>query len=228
MQEETSLIAGLQTTAVGSPTKGHTVIVLLHGYDMKPADLTPFAHSMEVPALFLMPRGRLSSPSGNYAWWEIDIQARSRALANGPRDLAQEKPPGLAAARVQLNSFLDAVRSQYQPKRLVLGGFSQGGMLACDWVLHTTSLIDGLILLSASRLDFDNWLLLQDRLRQVPVFVSHGQKDADLAFSAGEQLMAFLVSAGASVAWMPFDGGHEIPFLVWRELRKFLRGIARH
>ncbi len=39
--------------------------------------------------------------------------------------------------------------------------------------------------------------------------------------------MTFLVSAGASVAWVPFDGGHEIPFMVWRELRKFLRSIAR-
>lgn len=228
MQEDIVEIAGLQTAVIGSQAKGRTVVVLLHGYDMKPADLAPFAHSIEVPALFLMPRGRLSSPGGNYAWWEIDVQVRSRALANGPRDLAQEKPSGLAAARVQLDSFLGAVRSEYQPRRLVLGGFSQGGMLACDWALHTASVIDGLILLSASRLDFDNWLPLQERLRQVPVFVSHGQKDADLAFSAGEQLMAFLVSAGASVAWIPFDGGHEVPFKVWRELRKFLRGIARH
>ena len=100
-------------------------------------------------------------------------------------------------------------------------------MLACDWVLHATNRIDGLILLSASRLDFYNWLPLQERLRRLPVFVSHGREDTDLAFSAGEQLMAFLVSAGASVTWTPFDGGHEIPFLVWRELRRFLRGSSR-
>jgi phospholipase/carboxylesterase len=228
VQEETSLVAGLHTTAVGLPTKGGTVVVLLHGYDMRPADLIPFAHSINVPAAFLVPRGRISRPSGNYAWWEIDTEARSRALANGPRDLAQEKPAGLPAARVQLNSFLAAVRSEYRPNKLVLGGFSQGGMLACDWLLHTTDLIDGLVLLSASRLNFDNWLPLQSRLDQVPVFASHGQKDADLAFSAGERLMAFLVSAGAEVTWIPFEGGHEIPFLVWRELRRFLRNIARH
>lgn len=226
MQEDIRQIAGLQTTVVGSQAQGRAVVVLLHGYDMKPAALAPFAHSMRGPALFLMPQGPVGSPGGNCAWWNIDTAARSRALAGGPRDLVHESPAGLPAARDQLSFFVDAVRADFQPKHLVIGGFSQGGMLACDWLLHAGSYIDGLMLLSASRLNFAEWVLLQERLRQVPVLVSHGHKDADLAFAAGEQLMAFLVAAGASVTWTPFDGGHEIPFVVWREMRKFLRSIA--
>jgi len=27
---------------------------------------------------------------------------------------------------------------------------------------------------------------------------------------------------GAAVDWLPFDGGHEIPLVAWRRLRKFV------
>jgi phospholipase/carboxylesterase len=53
--------------------------------------------------------------------------------------------------------------------------------------------------------------------------MSHGEADPDLAFSTGEALRDVLAAAGASVEWVPFEQGHEIPLLVWRRLRKFLQ-----
>jgi len=55
----------------------------------------------------------------------------------------------------------------------------------------------------------------------LPVLVSHGTHDPDLAFSAGEALRDFFRSSGARVTWQPFEGGHEIPLIVWRALRRF-------
>jgi phospholipase/carboxylesterase len=68
----------------------------------------------------------------------------------------------------------------------------------------------------------DEWLPLTNRLQGVPVFVSHGTQDLDLAFSAGEALRDFLSGAGANVTWIPFDGGHVIPLPVWRAFKRFL------
>jgi predicted esterase len=31
----------------------------------------------------------------------------------------------------------------------------------------------------------------------------------------------------APVTWVPFDGGHEIPLIVWRALRKFLNALLK-
>jgi hypothetical protein len=28
------------------------------------------------------------------------------------------------------------------------------------------------------------------------------------------------------VHWVPFDGGHELPLVVWRRLRQFLLNVA--
>ena len=224
-------IAGLRTTAVGNPDAPMT-LVLLHGYAMQPSDLAPFAHSIGIPAYFLLPQGPLSSPNGGHAWWEVDLEARESALSIGPRDLANDHPHGLGAARQQFGQFLAAVRAEVKPGRtasrtIIIGGFSQGGMLALDWVLRGNQRIDGLALLSTSRVALGEWEPQRERLRNLPVFLSHGATDRDLAFAAGERLRDFLLESAVQLTWTPFEGGHEIPLVVWRGLRKFLAALLK-
>jgi phospholipase/carboxylesterase len=230
-------IAGLRTTAVGNPDAPLT-LVLLHGYDMKPADLAPFAHSIGIPAYFLLPQGPVSSANRGHAWWEVDLEARESALSVGPRDLANDHPHGLAAARRQFGQFLAAVTAEGKPGPMasrttrrrpttIIGGFSQGGMLALDWVLRGNQRVDGLALLSTSRLALSEWEPQRERLRNLPVFLSHGATDRDLAFAAGERLRDFLLESAAQLTWTPFEGGHEIPLVVWRGLRKFLTALLK-
>ncbi len=214
-------IAGLRTTAVGDP-KAPLTLVLLHGWAMRPSDLSPFAHSIGIPAYFLLPQGPLESPEGGHAWWEVDVEARAAALAAGPRDLANEYPRGLEATREQFGRFLAAVTAEVKPARTVIGGFSQGGMLALDWVLRGNQPVDALALLSTSRLALKDWEPRRARLKNLPVFLSHGATDRDLAFATGERLRDFLLESAARLTWTPFEGGHEIPLVVWRGLRKFL------
>jgi phospholipase/carboxylesterase len=59
------------------------------------------------------------------------------------------------------------------------------------------------------------------------VLVAHGTRDEELAFNAGELLADFARSGGARVTWLPFDGGHEIPLVVWRALRKFVLALPK-
>jgi len=224
-------IEGLRTTAVGNPDAPLT-LVLLHGYAMQPADLAPFAHSIGIPAYFLLPQGPVSSPNGGHAWWEVDLEARESALSIGPRDLASDHPRGLGAARQQFGQFLAAVTAEVEPGRtasrtIIIGGFSQGGMLALDWLLRGNQRVDGLALLSTSRVALSEWEPRRERLRNLPVFLSHGATDRDLAFAAGERLRDFLLESAAQLTWTPFEGGHEIPLVVWRGLRKFLAALLK-
>ncbi len=217
-------LAGLPTTVIG-PEDAPLAVVLLHGYAMRPSDLAPFAHSIGIPALFLVPQGPVTSPVGGHAWWSVDLDAREAAIAAGPRDLSDDHPRGLPAAREQLGRFLEATTTRLGPRRQVLGGFSQGGMLSLDWVLHAEQPVDALVLLSASLLSMSDWLPRRARLQNLPVFVSHGTADPDLAFAAGERLRDFTLQSGARGTWVSFDGGHEIPLVVWRGLRKFLTAL---
>jgi phospholipase/carboxylesterase len=218
-------IAGLQTTVVGI-TDTPLTLVLLHGYAMRSTDLAPFAHSLGLPALFLLPQGPVTSPNGGHAWWTVDPESREAALRVGPRDLVDDYPQGLAAARHHLGRFLTTAAEQFKSKRIILGGFSQGGMLALDWALRGDRTVDGLLLLSASRLAIRDWDPRRPRLRNLPIMISHGAADTDLAFSAGERLRDFLLASQAQVTWVPFEGGHEIPLIVWRGIRKFLADLT--
>ena len=107
-----------------------------------------------------------------------------------------------------------------------LAGFSQGGMLISDaFMRHPERLrVTGLALFSTSRIAVDEWPAPESCVaaRGLPVLLSHGRADADLAFAAGEGLRDVFVRAGAAVTFLPFDQGHEIPLVVWRGFRRFL------
>lgn len=216
-------IAGLRTLRVAPPAPSGLVVVLLHGYAMRPEDLAPFACSLGVAAEYLIPEGPLEAVPGGRAWWSVDETLRVRALSAGPRDLAAEDPAGAPNARRRLQSFVDAAIAPHQALAIV--GFSQGGMLAGDAVLRGELSVSALALLSSSRIAVREWDAASGRLRGLPMLVAHGRRDDDLSFAAGEALRDFARRAGAAVTWVPHEEGHQIPLVVWRQLKHFLRQL---
>ena len=224
MREEELELAGLRVVSVGDPEEARQVVVLLHGFQMEPRDLSPFAHSLGAPAWFLFPEAPNAAEPRGRAWWHIDAKKRDEALLKGARDFAEQHPPDLPVARAQLLSLVTSLLPRIGTRPFVLGGFSQGAMLTCDTVLRSTFPLSAMVLLSGSRIAFDEWepLLPSGRLRDLPTLVAHGKTDADLAFTAGSALRDCLTTAGANVTWQEFDQGHEIPLVAWRTLRKCL------
>jgi phospholipase/carboxylesterase len=200
------------------------VVMLLHGLTMRPAVLQPFAESLAPVACTWVPAGPVVYPDGSRSWWPVDLDKRVARLAAGPVDLADRSPAGRLAAHAALDEALAEARSAHPGLPIVLAGFSQGGMLALDWWLlgQRSSDVHGLVLLSSSRIALSEWQPQLHRLAGLPVLVAHGRQDQDLAFAAGEGLHRMLLDAGARVHWLPFDGGHELPLVVWRGLRRFV------
>jgi phospholipase/carboxylesterase len=213
-------LGGLSAITIGDPG-APTVVVVLHGRMMSATDLSPFAHALGVPAYFVFPDAPLPAVPQGRTWWPVDAEARAQRRVDGAADLHALDPPGRAVARERLASLCAEVSSG---KRLVLVGFSQGGMLAMDHVLHGGR-VDALVLLSSTRIAFSDWQPRLPRLAGLPMLIAHGHADGELAFAAGEGLRDAAVRGGADVQWLPFDGGHEIPLVVWRGLRHFLRRL---
>jgi phospholipase/carboxylesterase len=232
-------LAGLDVQLVDTLDRpAAPIVVLMHGFSMSADDLSPFGASMAMPAVFLFPDGPIdlgdapaavASPAPARrarAWWRIDTVARDAAIAAGiDRDLSGETPAGLPDARTRLVTLLDQVEARWPGRPLFVGGFSQGAILSLDMVLRTGRRPAGLVLLSGARVDAAGVrpLMTAGALAGLPVFQSHGRADTELSFRAAERLSAELAAAGADVTWRPFDGGHEIPLPVLRELKKFIR-----
>ena len=212
------------------------VVVLLHGWGAPGDDLVPLGSEIdappgtryafpEAPLALQMGFGGPSSASGR-GWWALDIERRQREIAAGrARDLSREVPKGLAEARAKVLALLEDLEHRLGARQVVLGGFSQGAMLACDVALHASKPPAGLVLLSGTLLAADEWTPLMPNRKGLRVFQSHGSADSLLPFFMAEQLRDLLMQAGLSVEWIGFRGGHEIPGIVLDKLGGYLRTV---
>jgi phospholipase/carboxylesterase len=207
------------------------VIVLLHGYGAPGDDLVVLADYLDAPSgtRYLFPAAPLPIPLGygdSRAWWIIDMaKIQADRAAGRIRDMSGEIPVGLVQARERVAALLKDVHHKLgaDPKKTILGGFSQGAMLSCDALLRSGQPYAGLIQLSGTLLAKQEWGPLLPKHKNLPVFQSHGTGDEILAYVMAERLRDEFVRAGLKVEWVPFRGGHEIPEPVLRKLGQFIQ-----
>jgi phospholipase/carboxylesterase len=209
------------------------LVVLLHGFGAPGNDLVPLANVLDVPTgtRFVFPEGPLTLSFGQRdarAWWLIDMARIAQDQAAGRvRNLSNEIPKGLAPARDTMLAFLKEVERTFSadPRKTVLGGFSQGAMLTCDAMLHTDRPYAGLVQLSGNLLAQPIWNSLMPKRKGLPVFQSHGMQDEILPYIGAERLRDALSRSGLAIEWHRFRGGHEIPEPVLRRLGVFLTKV---
>src|SRR3569623_2716564 len=107
MPQKSFVRGPLRGRAVGDPDTSRAVVVL-HGREMRAADLAPFAEALQNEAFWLFPDAPLAAASGGRTWWDIDSEARIRAVAAGPLEHSAMDPPGRAAAPAQLGAMQTA------------------------------------------------------------------------------------------------------------------------
>lgn len=228
---------GLEVRIVGGPDRegggAGPVVLLMHGFGAPGDDLVALWRMLDVPEdiRFVFPAAPLVLNLGfgeSRAWWMLDMERLTQKRAQGDWDeLTKEIPVGLHSARDQLLRFLDEMESRLPgpAQHLVIGGFSQGAMLACDLVLRTKRPLAGLVLLSASVIARDDWVSLIPNRQGLRVFQSHGTDDPLLSCHVAQQLRDALTAGGIDVEWHEFRGGHEIPMQVLDRLGHFIRTI---
>lgn len=212
----------LRVHVVGGPVEpGGAAVVLCHGFGAAGDDLVSLARGVDVGGgvRWFFPEAPLTIDFGGgmagRAWWPIDMVALQSAMMRGEsRDLEGAEPPGMSEARVALEGSIAAlVRDQgLDPSRTVLGGFSQGGMLATEVALHATSPFAGLAVLSGTLMCRERWTTAARRQgAALHAVVTHGRRDPLLPFAGAEALRDVLLGAGADVRFIAHGGQHEIP-----------------
>ena len=194
------------------------VVVLMHGFGAPADDLVPLAGVLGAPpgARFAFPGAPGALPpmwGPGRAWWMI-AQSRFERIARGDYEgLADEVPPELEAARGAVVAMLAELVGELgaPAEQTVLGGFSQGAMLACDVALRTGRPLAGVVLMSGSFICRPEWLRLLPERTGLRVFQSHGAQDPMLPFALALELRQAMNAAGIPVDFVKFRGGHEIP-----------------
>jgi phospholipase/carboxylesterase len=209
-------------------------VILCHGFGAPATDLVPLAPElMSVEARlaervrFIFPGAPLTlaewgMPAGR-AWFHLPEEIMRGQLRDW--DLfAREVPPGMPAARRAVMSVVEAVSTQMKLPygRIVLGGFSQGGMVTTDVALRLEEAPAGLCILSGTLTSEAEWRQKAQARKGLPVFQAHGRDDTVLPFSAAERLRDVLTESGLSVDFLPFHGPHTIDSEELERLAAFL------
>lgn len=204
-------------------------VIFFHGYGADANDLYPLGEMISTQKThnWLFPNGPLEVPIGpawmGRAWWNIDMMEIQRAMEAGTtRDFSNETPKGFEKARDMAMEMIKQLRVPWN--QIVLGGFSQGAMLATDLYLRAPETPKGLVIMSGTLLNQDKWKELIPARAGEKFFQSHGQTDMVLGYKQAQKLETLLTQNGMKGSLMSFRGGHEIPQQVLLKIGEYING----
>ena len=196
----------------------HPTILTLHGWGANALDLLGLApHLCDGRFLVLCPQGPVQTPIApgmtGYGWYP--------STRGAPPNM-----PNILSAREQLLAFLDAALTRYpiDPQKLLVLGFSQGGVMAYSLALIQAERFAALVALST-------WLPpeLLDALpaaeacQQLPTLLQHGTRDEAIAVDRARTSVETLRQLQVPLTYREYDMGHEINSQSLMELSTWLQ-----
>ena len=200
-------------------------VIWLHGLGADGNDFVPIIGEMRLPAAlpirFVFPHAPVRPVTLNNgfrmrAWYDLSAgDITNRADVAGVREsqahvealIAREKARGIEA------------------RRIVIAGFSQGGVIALHTGVRHAERLAGIIALST-------YVVLPEKLaeeaspanRDVPIFMAHGTFDPMVRPEWGEAGRKALTAVGFSVEWHTYPMPHSV---VWEEIEAVSAFLAR-
>ncbi|MDP5137432.1 alpha/beta hydrolase [Rheinheimera baltica] len=187
------------------------VVVWLHGLGDSGHGFSPIVPELRLPAdagiRFLFPHApeRPVTVNGGMrmrAWYDIKtMELTSRADEEGVRESA-------AAVQQLLDKLIsDGISSE----RIILAGFSQGGVIALHLLARLPYKLAGVMALST-------YMCAPEKIKEeansvnksTPVLVAHGSQDPVVPLFAGQQAYHVLKNAGFNPSWHEYKMPHSV------------------
>lgn len=114
----------------------------------------------------------------------------------------------IVESRKLLLQFLDEMVAKFPtpPGKVILCGFSQGGMMAIDVGFRTTVALAGIVVMSGA--------LYEEELppfdKQIPVLIVHGTADDMIPLLAAHRARRVLEDHGVDVDYHEYPMGHQV------------------
>jgi len=185
-------------------------IIWLHGLGADGHDFEPVVHQLGLPArgvrvtLPHAPR-RPVTINGGYvmrAWYDV----LDPDLTRNP------DVEGIRASAALVETYIQAERQAGVPAgRIVLAGFSQGGVIALHKGVRHAERLAGIIALSTYvPLPEDLPDEVHEANRELPVFMAHGAQDPLIPLAAGEASASQLATLGYGVEFHRYPMPHSV------------------
>ena len=202
------LAAPLPTVEINPSGDPAGVVIWLHGLGADGHDFEPIVPQLGLPASlplrFVFPHAPeipVTAFAGQVAraWFDFDPGDRGAGL------------PGLAKSILKVRDLIQVeIDSGIPAERIVLAGFSQGGVVALRTALHYPRRLAGILALSTFLPPTDSPADDLGAIASTPILMCHGAQDSMLPMALGEAARDQLQSAGYPLEWEEYPMGHEV------------------
>lgn len=196
------------------------LLVLLHGVGSNEQDL--FGLASYVPANFHVLSLRAPNAVGpsSHAWFQFSVTPGGERVINQ----AQE-----AASREQLAKVIASAAQQLgiPAARVVVGGFSQGGIMALSLLLSRPELMQAAMVMHSRLLDEVKPLIAPaGQLQGRQLWVSHGTLDQVLPLAHAHAIRSAVQTLPFTLRYAEFANAHEITRDELAQAMQWLAGLT--
>jgi phospholipase/carboxylesterase len=202
------LSSPLPTVQINPATSPVAVVIWLHGLGADGHDFEPIVPQLQLPAdlpvRFVFPHAP-----------EMAVTAFGGQRARAWFDFNPGAGADLPGIRRSVSRICDLIQDEIDSgtpaERIVLAGFSQGGVLALETGLYYPKPLAGILALSTFLINSEG--LGSDKSEvnaQIPILMCHGQQDAVLPIDLGRSAFTALDNAGYPIQWREYPMAHEV------------------
>lgn len=196
-------------------------VIWLHGLGADGHDFEPIVPELDLPSTlplrFIFPHAPIRPVTINggmamRAWYDIlSLDTAGRADASGVQE-----------STAILDVLVDReIERGIAADKIVIAGFSQGGAIAINAVLHSKRRLAGLMALS-TYIPLPAAIDANQGHRDMPVFMAHGSIDPMLPMQWGKASADRLAEAGFVVEWHEYPMAHAVCPDEIRDIRNWL------
>ncbi|MGL5040120.1 MAG: alpha/beta hydrolase [Aeromonas sp.] len=206
------------------PPKARHAVIWLHGLGDSGAGLAPLVDALDLPTHLpvrhLLPDAPTRAITINMGqkmpgWYDIKSFAdpAGRAVESDVRESA-----------AQITALLDQLIAEgFSAERIILAGFSQGGVIASFTALRYPTSLAGLLCMSTYLAAPDSLNSeMSEAARTMPICYMHGIYDDVVSLSLGWDAKNRLESAGLALEWHEYPMRHEICQPQLADIRRWL------
>lgn len=195
------------------------VMFLLHGVGSNEKDLFGFADKLPDDYLVISARGPITISEGRYAWFHVEF------TPDGPKINFNEQEN----SRKLIAKFIGEMQAKYHfnEKRIVLVGFSQGGIMNYSVALTHPGLVKGIAIMSSRLLpEIKPLIAPADKLKELKIHISHGTADNVLQVDYARNAKAHLESLGLKPDYHEYPGAvHTITPAMFADLLTWVKSL---
>jgi phospholipase/carboxylesterase len=213
-----------ESVVLDPQTPPDAAVIWLHGLGADGFDFVPIVEELRLPQTmavrFIFPHARPRPVTINNgfvmrAWYDITSLGPDRV----------EDGAGIRESATVLRGYIEREKaSGIASERIILAGFSQGGVIAFQEGLRYPQRLGGIMALST-------YLPLQQTLaaeaspanRDVPILICHGVRDPMVPMALGTASRDLLQSLGYPVEWQTYPMEHSVCMEEVLEISKWLQ-----